>query len=109
MSTNEYPAFDRQAERGEMIVSADVIFGPVTMADLREYLAHVLPEGFRIDHDDATDEIVIRTGLVQQLGGELFPLESDDDEPVAGPIVQPLGDPPAGVSWESWLAANNRD
>jgi hypothetical protein len=78
MSTNEYPAFDRQAQRGEMIVSADVIHGPVSLADLRQFLAHALPEGFKIEHDPQTDEVVIRTGLVEQLGGELFLLDSDD-------------------------------
>jgi hypothetical protein len=78
MTMAEYPAFDRMAERGEMIVNAQVIHGPVSLADLREYLSHVLPEGYRIDHDDATGELVIRTGLELQLGGELALLETED-------------------------------
>jgi len=78
MTMPEYPAFDRLAERGEMIVSAQVMYGPVSLADLREYLSHVLPEGYRIDHDDATGELVIRTGLELQLGGELALLETEE-------------------------------
>jgi hypothetical protein len=104
MSTNEYPAFDRLAQRGEMIVSADVINGPASLADLREFLAHALPEGWRIEHDPQTDEIVIRTGLVEQLGGELFLL---DDEPAAGPGYP--GPCPEGMDWSAWLAMNNVD
>jgi hypothetical protein len=49
-----------------------------------------------------------------------FPMEaatvaevSAEDRPAIdlhlGVIVQPLDDPPSGVSWESWLAQNNRD
>lgn len=78
MSTPEYPAFDRTAERGEMIVSADVMHGPVSMAQLREYLSHVLPEGFRVEHDAETEEVVIRTGLEMLMGGELALLETDE-------------------------------
>ena len=78
--TNEYPAYDRIAERGEMIVSADVIHGPVGFNDLREYLSYVLPEGFTIEHDDETDEVIIRTGLVMEMGGELSLLETDDSD-----------------------------
>lgn len=78
--TSDYPAFDRHVERGEMIVSASVIHGPVTLAELREYLGHALPEGFRVEHDPETEEVVIRTGLVLQLGGELALLDDDGDE-----------------------------
>jgi hypothetical protein len=77
--TSEYPAFDRAAERGEMIVSADVIYGPVTLADLSEYLGHVLPEGWRIEHDPDTDEVVIRTRLASHMGGELDLLDEEEE------------------------------
>jgi hypothetical protein len=102
---SEYPAFDRTAERGEMIVSAGVIHGPVSIGDLREYLSHVLPEGWRIEHDEQTDEVVIRTGLVMSMGGELDLL--DEDEPAGGPGYP--GPCPDGMDWSAWLAMNNVD
>jgi len=73
--SDEYPAYGRQAGYGEMVIPA--VDG--TAKTLLEQVRCLLDGRGTFDYCPTTGELLIRTGLDVQMGGDLVPLDGDDD------------------------------
>jgi hypothetical protein len=71
----EYPAYHRQAGFGEMIIPAT----DGSAKTLLEQIRCILEGHGSFDHDSETGELLIRTGLDIHMGGDLVPLNTDEE------------------------------
>lgn len=71
---NECPRFTGTAGHGEMIIPAS----DGTAKTLLEQVRRILDGHGSLDYCPTTGELIIRTGLDVQMGGDLVPLDVDD-------------------------------
>lgn len=71
-----YPAYGRQAGFGEMIIPDS----DGTAKTLLDQIQYILEGHGEFDYDSETGELIIRTGLDIQMGGDLVPLDREDDD-----------------------------
>jgi hypothetical protein len=76
MTTNEYPAYQRTAGHGEMIIPDN----DGSAKTLLQQIQCILEGRGSFDYAADTGELIIRTGLDIHMGGDLVPLENEDDQ-----------------------------
>lgn len=75
METDSYPRFGGTAGHGEMIIPAS----DGSAKTLLEQVRAILDGRGSFDYCPTTGELIIRTGLDIHMGGDLVPLDDDDE------------------------------
>jgi hypothetical protein len=75
MTTNEYPRFMATAGHGEMIIPAS----DGSSKTLLDQIRCILDGRGSFDYCPTTGELIIRTGLDMQMGGDLVPMDDDEE------------------------------